>query len=253
MNKVKHLYFISGASRGIGAAMLAALDQPTHHIVSYSRRAPNPTHAASSTWQEADLSKLNDIENISLTIKTLAKTHQNLPITLIHNAAQVHPMAQVGNWQHVGGNLAKLDEIVRLNTLAPFYLSDALLSTPNPNTAPRNLLFISSGAAYNAYPGWSIYCATKAAISHFASTIAEETRNSPHIRVVSLSPGVIDTDMQADIRQSSPEYFPNHARFIQLHEQHALSTPTNTANAIITLLNHPNFGEKTLVDLRNFQ
>jgi NAD(P)-dependent dehydrogenase (short-subunit alcohol dehydrogenase family) len=60
---------------------------------------------------------------------------------------------------------------------------------------------ISSGAAHNPLEGWSAYCSAKAGLAMLTSAIALECADAG-VRVFGLSPGVIDTDMQAAVRAS---------------------------------------------------
>jgi benzil reductase ((S)-benzoin forming) len=70
------------------------------------------------------------------------------------------------------------------------------------------ILNISSGAATRAIPGWASYCASKAALDRFSETIyLEEKEKGRNIRVFSLAPGVIDTDMQSTIRSADAQDF----------------------------------------------
>lgn len=72
----------------------------------------------------------------------------------------------------------------------------------------------------------------------------------PALRIGSLAPGVIDTDMQAEIRASRPEQFPLRDRFIALKQQHQLAMPEETARALVDYLLGERFGEVAVADLR---
>jgi NAD(P)-dependent dehydrogenase (short-subunit alcohol dehydrogenase family) len=56
----------------------------------------------------------------------------------------------------------------------------------------------SSGAAVSGYQGWGMYGAAKAAINHLALTLATE---EPDLTTVAIRPGVVDTEMQREIRE----------------------------------------------------
>ena len=74
------------------------------------------------------------------------------------------------------------------------------------------LINVSSGASTSAYHGWGAYCAGKAGMEHLTRVIDVEERASG-LRAYSIAPGVVDTDMQAAIRASSVERFPDRPRF----------------------------------------
>ncbi|MEZ4687041.1 MAG: SDR family NAD(P)-dependent oxidoreductase [Bacteroidia bacterium] len=65
----------------------------------------------------------------------------------------------------------------------------------------KNILFISSGAGRKPRQAWSTYCSTKAALDMYAGCVAKEQRFADFpASIVSIAPGVVDTDMQALIR-----------------------------------------------------
>ena len=57
---------------------------------------------------------------------------------------------------------------------------------------------VSSGAAVNAYTGWGMYGAAKAAMNHLALTLSTE---EPDVTTMAIRPGVVDTEMQREIRE----------------------------------------------------
>ncbi|MFP3548025.1 SDR family oxidoreductase, partial [Rhizobium sp. SIMBA_035] len=82
-----------------------------------------------------------------------------------------------------------------------------------------------------AYPGWSIYCSTKAALDHHARAVALDANRA--LRICSLAPGVIDTNMQAQIRGSDAEQFPMREKFEDLKRNGQLSTPEQCATQLL--------------------
>ena len=65
----------------------------------------------------------------------------------------------------------------------------------------RQHCLLSSGASVKPYNGWSAYGCSKAALNHFAMDIASE-EPSDKVRAVCIAPGVVDTQMQKDIRET---------------------------------------------------
>jgi NAD(P)-dependent dehydrogenase (short-subunit alcohol dehydrogenase family) len=91
---------------------------------------------------------------------------------------------------------------------------------------------VSSGAAARPIPGWSAYCAAKAGLDMFTQVVALEVQDS-NIRVNALYPGLVDTDMQADIRsvdtsESGLDYTYWHEAF----EEGRLLAPADVARMI---------------------
>jgi NAD(P)-dependent dehydrogenase (short-subunit alcohol dehydrogenase family) len=94
------------------------------------------------------------------------------------------------------------------------------------------LVNISSGAARKAFFGWSIYCATKAAVDRMSEGIALEEEDTLDA-VWSVAPGVIDTDMQAAIRSKIEAEFRDVERFRQMLDVGTLKSPDQTAARIL--------------------
>jgi NAD(P)-dependent dehydrogenase (short-subunit alcohol dehydrogenase family) len=95
------------------------------------------------------------------------------------------------------------------------------------------------------------YCAAKAGMDHFTRCLALEEALRPHgARVCSLAPGVIDTDMQVQLRGARPEDFPDQARFAQLQTRGLLSSPDEAAHAVLAYLARPDFGQHPVADVR---
>lgn len=89
------------------------------------------------------------------------------------------------------------------------------------------LVNITSGAARNPYVGWAAYCASKAAVDQLSRVIAAE---EPDVRVLALSPGLVDTDMQALIRSTDEAHFPAVERFRRAAAHGALNQPAWVAD-----------------------
>lgn len=69
-------------------------------------------------------------------------------------------------------------------------------------------------------------------------------------RVCSLAPGVIDTDMQVQLRDADASLFPDLATFKGLHAQGQLSSTTDTAAKVLAYLARPDFGSQPIADIR---
>src|SRR5271170_7684377 len=113
---------------------------------------------------------------------------------------------------------------------------------PHLRSSEGSIIFISSGAATNAYSGWSAYSASKAAINSLTQSLALEESS---ITSLAIRPGVVDTEMQNDIRtKRDPHPFPNpfrlfmwvltvdgeamgqnHDKFVQLKKDDKLLSP----------------------------
>lgn len=236
------VFIITGASKGIGHALATILEAEGHKVLRIARTNPN---------QLPNLMTLDITENqASQTIMNWAKPFLGIAseITLLNNAGMIGPIAQIGNLmqEHV-------QQAITLNVTAPITLSNAFVAMIQDLPITKNIINISSGAARKAYSGWGIYCTTKAAIDHFSRCLhAEQQTQTFPIRVTSLAPGVIDTDMQVEIRASNAQDFPHIDRFIDLKERGNLLSPHESATMIINYLNSPLMsGNNPIADVRD--
>jgi benzil reductase ((S)-benzoin forming) len=163
-------------------------------------------------------------------------------ILLVNNAGTVQPVGALQDQDPLDVLRA-----VTLNVAAPLALAAAVVEVRGD--ADCRILHISSGAGRSAYPGWSVYCATKAALDRHAEAVALDA--SEGVRCVSLAPGVIDTGMQGEIRSATEEQFPMLARFIAMKDEGALQSAASTGADIVAFLLADGFGSVPVADIRN--
>jgi NAD(P)-dependent dehydrogenase (short-subunit alcohol dehydrogenase family) len=92
----------------------------------------------------------------------------------------------------------------------------------------------------------------KAGLDHFTRAVALDEAQRPHgAKLVSLAPGVIDTDMQAQLRSAPPEGFPDQPVFQNLKAGGQLSSPEDAAKRVLAWLERPDFGANPVADVRD--
>jgi benzil reductase ((S)-benzoin forming) len=105
-------------------------------------------------------------------------------------------------------------------------LTAAFLGATDTWAVPRKVLNISSGLGRRAMASQAAYCAAKAGMDHFTRCVALDEAVKPHgAKVCSLAPGVIDTDMQVQLRGADPAAFPDRQNFANLKTGGQLSSP----------------------------
>lgn len=243
---------LTGASRGIGAAMARGLAKPGTRLITLARRE-DPELAAYARSQDAQLEQLSvDLSDLAAAETAARRICDALPrdasrYLLINNAGTVHP---------VSGTDALIDgpaiaAAFNLNVTAVMLLTARFLAAVEDLKADRRVLNISSGAGRNPNAGWGVYCATKAALDMYSRVVKQE-QGEGGARVVSLAPGIVDTDMQAAIRASDPKSFPALAKFQDFHASGKLSAPANVASRILAYLDRDDFGTTEIDDIRNY-
>jgi NAD(P)-dependent dehydrogenase (short-subunit alcohol dehydrogenase family) len=244
------LTILTGASRGLGLAMAEQLIAPHSLLITMSRAQPDLPSGNAHVWWQADLAEPAPLAQRLGQWLAEQDPAQWQGVTLIHNAALLPEPAVLGQGPE---QAHALSQAVRVGLEAPLLLSEAFLRTTARWSGPRKLLFVSSGLGRFAMSGASTYCAVKAGIDHLARTIALEQSESTMptaAKVVSLAPGVIDTDMQVPLRGANAAHFPNQGRFASMHAQGALDTPHQAAEKVLAYLNRPDFGSTVIADVR---
>lgn len=250
----QQLIIITGVSRGLGLALAQQLANEKTQLVGISRSNNSELaafcHQTGAKYQHisADLARPQGAEQAAKQLQDIitAQTESIPPAHywLINNAGTVAPMAQ----SHQLEDPHSIAQALQLNVGSLISLTAAFLAS-SPTAADRRVLNISSGAGRSAIAGWGVYGATKAAVDHFTQTLALE---HPQVRAVALAPGIIDTTMQAEIRDTDKTKFPTLDRFISLHQNQQLSSATLTAEHIARYLANNDFGAKTIDDIRHY-
>lgn len=212
---------ITGATRGLGEAIARQLDGLGCQTMltgrdekALLRLEKELKHAR---IQRADLAELGQLESlVHQTIKSLGRLDG-----LINNAGTIDPIDPLSGCEPTAWIKA-----IEVNLTAPALLMRAAL--PELRRRQGRIVNISTGAAIKAMAGWSAYCASKAGLLHLSKVVAAE---APEVGVFSLRPGVIDTKMQEEIRQSEGMTPSDHQRFLDLKEKNGLEPPEVPAQA----------------------
>lgn len=173
---------ITGASRGLGTEIAAAL-APTHTLFLAGRPSAELDAVAeqfgATTWP-VDLA---DVSGIGAVVEPIVDLD-----VLIHNAGVAYP-GRVGE--------TSVDEwraTMEVNFIGAVALTLALL--PALRAARGHVVFVNSGSGINASPGLASYSASKSALRSFADSLRAD---EPSLRVTSVHPGRIATEMQQDL------------------------------------------------------
>ena len=245
----RHLTLITGASRGLGLALTEQLLAQGHRVLALARRptvADVPYGSELISWQ-VDLVDSAPVADRLADWLTAQDASAVLSVTLINNAGMVSDPAPLS-----AGSSGDLACALRVGLEAPLLLSAAFLRATAAWTMPRKVLMVSSGLGRHAMAGSAAYCAAKAGMDNLARAIALEEAAQPNgARVVSLAPGVIDTDMQLQLRSASAERFAERERFVSLKTGGLLMSPALAAGKVLTVLAQADFGTNVIADVRN--
>ena len=223
-------YYITGTSSGIGKAIAEELlKQKSNFVIGISRKssinAPNYQHL------HLDLSNAIDIPRVKFEEHDDAKK-----IILLNNAATL------GDVRHLGQlNEYEIEASFTVNVIAPAVLMNNFIKAYQEHSAHKMIINVTSGAAQSPYDGWSVYCASKAALDMLTRVAVkeQELKNEKRVRVMAIAPGVVNTNMQSQIRQTDKTGFSRKEKFIELYEENELYDPADVAKAFLKIMEHP--------------
>lgn len=247
-----HLIILTGGSRGMGLAMAQQLLHPEHRLICLARHQ-NDALAAAALAAGAPLEQWQI--DLDAPVQAAARltawlgqqpSGRHAQATLINNAGLMPPIAPLSSLTP-----EELSPALRVGFEAPMLLTAAFLGATEHWPAERKVLNISSGLGRRPMASQAAYCAAKAGMDHFTRCVALEEARKPHgARICSLAPGVIDTDMQVQLRNADPAAFPDLQRFADLKAQARLASPDQAAAQVLAWLRRADFGDQPVADVR---
>lgn len=245
-----HLYILTGATRGIGAAIAAQLLRPGNYLLCLSRQEnralvlqARAARALLEQWPQ-DLAR-----SVDAAAKLEAWLRRKDPqghesATLINNACV---LPEPGPVEEV--DTQELSNALRVGFETPVLLTAAFLRATHGWPARRRVLNISSSLGQRAMVGQASYCALKAGMDHYSRTVAlDEARKPNGARIVSLAPGSVETAMQEHLRAADPAGFPEQPRFVRLKNEGLLASPADAATRVLAYLHRDDFGSTPVAD-----
>lgn len=190
------LVAITGAGRGIGAAAARAFAAQGARVALISRDEARLKVLVSQLGR-GTLALPCDVADAAALKAALDEAEAAMgPLeVLVNNAGVIDPIARIAE-----ADPAAFARAVQVNLTGVFNGMHAAL--PGMTARGRGtILTVGSGAAHNPLEGWAAYCSSKAGAWMLTRTAHLEA-GPAGVRVISLSPGTVATDMQAAIRSS---------------------------------------------------
>ncbi|KAI0065356.1 NAD-P-binding protein [Artomyces pyxidatus] len=190
---------ITGASAGIGAATAVLFAKGGSNLILLARRvdalksvaeAAAAAHKASGVQQGGQIVTLqvdvSDKAQVASIWDNVPKELRDVDV-LVNNAGFVHGLERVGSIAD-----ADIEGMFATNVLGLISITQ-LLVKEFKRRQTGHIINLGSVAGREAYPGGSIYCATKFAVNAFTTAMMKELVDTP-IRVTEIQPGMVETE-----------------------------------------------------------
>jgi len=185
--------FLTGASRGIGAAAARHFAQAGHPVALLARS----TAAIAALAEEIQTAggkalaiacDVADAQSVERAVKETAAAFGGIGI-VINNAGTIEPIAPI-----VEADMAEWARAIAVNLTGPIYvMHHAVPHLPRGGV----VINVTSGGAERAQFGRSAYCASKLGLTIASRILAVEESERRGIKVITFSPGLVDTEMNA--------------------------------------------------------
>ncbi|MEK0335845.1 MAG: SDR family oxidoreductase [Nitrosopumilus sp.] len=221
---------ITGASSGIGYATALALSKAGAKVAIGARRVDRLEELAKKIsadggevfYQKLDVTQRSECENFA---KAVLEKWGSIDI-LVNNAGlmplSLFKSLKVDEW----------DRMIDVNIKGVLY-STASVILHMKEKKSGHIINLSSVAGRTVFPTGTVYCATKHAITAFSEGLRQEFSARSNIRVTSIEPGVVSTELTDTITDESLQGFIENAKKME-----ALQAK-DIANAILYAVESP--------------
>lgn len=193
----------------------------------------------------ADLSCVAGLDRARRWLDDVVEAADHDDIWLFHLAGTLEPIGFAGEI-----DTDRYVDLVLLDSASPQIVGHSFLASMNRWDRSGGLVLATSGAATTVYPGWSGYCAAKAATDQWVRVVGAEQRlrGSP-VKVLAATPGVVETGMQEMIRSTDARDFPDVGRFKARSQAGDVRSARWAALAFWSLLQADRLESGSIVDL----
>lgn len=226
---------VTGASRGIGRATALTLAEAGAAVVLAARSKDEVAGVANEINENGgralaiptDVSHISQVDHLLvLTLRAFGGVD-----ILVNNAAVVQPLGRV--WET---SPLAWQKLIGINVVGPYLCARAVLPHMLEKGCGR-IINVSSGAAVHTIIAASAYSTSKAALERFSTTLAAEVQDRGVV-VTTFRPGIVDTAMQAAVRETPQYLFPEVSTWQAWYDRGQLRPPRQSAQGILWLASH---------------
>ncbi|HET9060752.1 MAG TPA: SDR family NAD(P)-dependent oxidoreductase [Acidimicrobiales bacterium] len=186
---------VTGASKGIGAAIARELARAGAHVVLVARDAQAIAMLADELGGSAYAADLADLAQVSTLLSRV--TAGGSPVDILVNNAGIETAGHI-----VALIPDDIAAVFALNIVAPAVLCGAF-AKPMMERGEGHIVNISSLAGVAAFPGLAAYSASKAALTHFTAGLRADFRGTA-VGTTLVELGPVRTDMYSRAMSYGP-------------------------------------------------
>ena len=225
---------ITGASKGIGFHCAKVFSRLNSIVVLTSKNIDNLKYAYERLKKFYDKiiyyrMDVSDYKDVKKTVEEIYKKFNRIDV-LVNNAGIIHPVKPL--WKT---KVEDWEQNLKVNLYGFYYTMHEVLPIMIEQKS-GSIINVSSGASEHPVYSWSAYCSAKAGVNLLTLVTALEVKDY-NIRVNALYPGIVDTNMQEQIRHISPDDFgyENVKKFWMYYKEGWLRDPEEPALVICWL------------------
>lgn len=245
---------ITGASKGLGESIVKKLMNKENYLFCISRNINQELIAEAKennvqlNYIDFDLSDVTNIDNTMKNIFSKIDISNLSSIYLINNAGIVAPITTVekADSQAVIRN-------ININLIAPMLITSNFMKFTRDLNVEKRVINISSGAGKKPFFGWGPYYSSKAGLDMMSQCIGLEEQNKEYpVKIMSFGPGIMDTDLQKEIRSTKEEDFILVPDFIKFKEEGKLLPADTVADVVLRLLFEIDYKQGVVSSVRDY-
>ena len=214
---------VTGTSRGIGAGLAVHFAGRGLRLGLCARSVPEPPPGATAVVAGVDVADAEAVEGFA---ESVVARFGRIDLW-VNNAGVLDPIGPLAD-----ADAAALERHVATNVVGVLHGSATFARHVRSRPGTGSLVNMSSGAAATPYRGWAAYCASKAAVEMMTRVVGLEEADAG-LLAYAVAPGVVDTDMQALIRSTAEERFPDVAKFHRINDEGGFAPSSWVAACIL--------------------
>ena len=217
---------VTGASRGLGAGLAATFAEHGLRLGLCARTEPSAPPGTGAVTARVDVTDAADLDRFA---SAVVDRFGRIDLW-VNNAGVLEPIDFLAD-----ADVHALARHVDVNVTGMLLGSRTFARHVREREGTGVLVNMTSGAARTVYEGMAVYCASKAAVDMATEVVARE--EAAHGLVAyAVAPGVVDTGMQALMRETPVERLPATGRFVALKEAEAFNSPAWVAEFLLDLV-----------------